>query len=125
MKLLKKKGFSYVFVYMASLLITTSIITTGSFYYVKIQNNNATQSKIKNAYIKSELNNIVNYCTPTNPRVENLKYRKKLTANESLTVNLSCTLEPGLISFTSTICSVLNSNEEIKTCKIYNGIINN
>ncbi len=123
MRLLKKKGLSYVFVYTASLLITTSIITSGSFYYVKIQNNNATQTKIKNAYIKSELNNIVNYCNSTNPVLENFKYRKQLTTSESLTVNLSCSLELGLVNFTTTLCSVLNANEEVKTCKIYNGTI--
>lgn len=123
MKLLKRKGLSYVFVYMASLLITASIITSGSFYYIKIQQNNASQSKIKQAYIKSELNNIINYCTNVNPVLENYKYRKQLTSKESLTVNLSCSLDTAIITFTSTLCTVLNDNEEIKTCKIYNGTI--
>ncbi len=121
MKLLKRKGLSYVIVYTVSLLISASIITTGSYYYIKTINSNTTQSEIKNAYMKSELNNIISLCTQTTPVLDNYKYSKSLTAKETLTVNLNCNYSPTEITFSTTLCSVLNANTDIKTCKIYNG----
>lgn len=123
MKLLKRKGLSYIIVYTVSLLISASIITTGSYYYVKAINSGTIQNQIKNAYIKSELNNIISMCTASVPSLDNYKYRKPLTSRETLTVNLNCNYSPTEITFSTTLCSVLNSNEEIKNCKIYNGSI--
>jgi hypothetical protein len=119
MKSLKKKGFTYVLIYTVSLLISASVTTTTSYFYVKLQNKNIENFKTYESFMESEINNFENLCKEDR---DNYIYKKEIQNNIGLVITVSCQKSEEQIDFNSKIC--LTENEDMTAkCRDYNGVI--